>query len=107
MAATPRTPLRRQTTALRNKADPALEVDVTVDNEPVRFVSITASQAPDPGLVHSFGVNEETPVIDVPGTTAVTVDMGDYPHLRDNNLPRSVWISAGKNATSFDVVSML
>lgn len=60
-AGTEKSPLFATTTAAVAK-DASVTVPTVVDGEPVCFVRVTPADAPDPGTLHTFAVNEASPV---------------------------------------------
>jgi hypothetical protein len=113
MAADPQTPVFRTTTVALDKADPALAVTVTVGGQAVSFVQMTPSKAPDVGLVHTMGLNAATPVLDNPTTSTMTtmlpleIELSDRMNLASPYRVTRVYLKAGADGTTFDVVGIL
>jgi hypothetical protein len=83
------------------------EVDVRVDNLPCSWLRIKPSQAPDSGSVHSFAINAPgSAATDMADATAAVVNL-DGTNKNGPYLIRKVYITSGKDGTTFDVEALI
>jgi hypothetical protein len=81
-------------------------IDVRIGGQPAKYVRVTPNQNPDGGDTHGFGVNETTPLIDIPSATPVAYEQtggnpaGPYAIF-------FVHVKSGKAGTTFDVLATL
>lgn len=108
-------PIRRQTVGPVNKGATSPAVDITVGNMTPTYVEMTPNQAPDAGSVHQMGINESTAaaLIDNPTAFGATtmlplqVELNDDITLTSPYRASEVYIKSGKDATTYDVISIL
>jgi len=83
------------------------EIEVAVDGLGCSWVRVTPSQAPDALSVHSFAVNVEgSAETDITGASAVALTLTAV-NRSGPHLIRSLWITSGKDGTTFDVEALL
>lgn len=116
MGASPQNPVfRNATVGPLDKADPAFAVTVTVGGNAVGYVQMTPSKAPDVGEVHQMGLNtnDAALMLDNPTTPTMTsmlplaVELNDGMNLTSPYRVTRVYLKAGADGTTFDVVGIL
>ena len=84
-------------------ADGAVEYAVTVDGLPLRYVSITASQAG----AHACSVNTDAAAMSIAGTQVLAIDLKDLKPEQSVYRAASIWLTAGADGTSFVVEGLI